>query len=45
MPLMEAQILWGFIIVNKRAAFCKFKWIDKNSQGLKEVKFYLPNIS
>lgn len=37
---MEAYILWGFVIVvNKRAAFHEFKWIDKNSWGLKEGKF------
>lgn len=35
----------GLFIVNKRAAFYEFKWIDKISQGLKEVTFYLPNIS
>ena len=42
---MEAPILWGFVMINKRAAFCEFKWIVKNSQSLREVKFYLLNIS
>lgn len=42
---MEAYSVWGFVIVNKRAAFHEFKWTDKNSQGLKEVVFHLPNIS
>lgn len=39
---MEAYIVWGFVIVlNKKAASHEFKWIDKNSQGFREVKFYL----
>lgn len=42
---MEAYSVGGFVIVNKKAASHEFKWIDKNSQGLKEVIFHLSNIS